>query len=188
MTTTDWRDDCINRLRERNKAVYPFYDIINASSRLQSENDMLERKLITVTRQIAILRHDNTQALSDILLSKPVPLPTTAPLITPTPATSSLLPVSSQFEDTKMNKETCNILIETLDATRASLANIQSELRSINTDYDGREKLQRIILHEKIREQETIINQLRDELELAKEEMRLLLERNAELENKVLKN
>ena len=181
MTTADWRIDCINRLRERNKAVYPFYDIINASSRLQSENDMLERKLITVTRQIAILRHDNTQALSDILSSKPVPPPTT-PLITPISATSSLLPVSSQIENTKMNKETCNILIQTLDVTLASLANIQSELRSINTDNDGKEKIQRIILHEKIREQETIINHQRDELELAKEEMRLLLERNAELE------
>ena len=39
-----------------------------------------------------------------------------------------------------MNKETCNILIQTLDVTLASLANIQSELRSINTDNDGKEK------------------------------------------------
>ena len=86
MATADWRDDCIKLLRERNrKEVYPFYDIKLLSSRLQSENDMLERKLITITRQISILRHDSTQALSDILLSKPVPPPTTAPLITPTP-------------------------------------------------------------------------------------------------------
>ena len=183
MTTADWRDDCIKKLRERNKVVYPFYEIVKASSRLQSENDMLERKLITVTRQIAVLRHDNTQALSDILFSKPVP-----PLVTPTSATSSLLPVSSQFENTNLNKETYNILIQTLDVTRASLTNIQSELRSINTDNDGKEKFQRIILHEKIREQETIIKQQRDELELAKDEMRLLLERIAELENKILKD
>jgi len=181
----------MNKLRERNRNIYPFIDISRTSSRLQSENDLLERKLITVTRQIAILRHDNTQALSDIInleiSSKPVPPPTTAPLITSTPATSSFLPVSSQFENTNINKDTCNILIQTLDITRASLANIQSELRSINTDTDGKEKFQRIILHEKIREQETIIKQQKEELQLAKEEMRLLLERNAELESKILK-
>ena len=194
MTTADWRDDCIKKLMIRNcKEVYPFNDIYETSSRLQSDNDFLERKLINITRQIAILRHDNTAALSDILSSKPVSVSSSSPtapligLITSTSTTSSLLPVSSQFENANMNKETYNILIQTLDMTRTSLSNIQSELRSINTDNDGKEKFQRIVLHEKLREQETIIKQQKDELELAKEELRLLLERNVELENKILK-
>ena len=73
-------------------------------------------------------------------------------------------------------------MIQTLDVTRSQLSNIQSELRSINSDKDGQEKYQRISLHEKLREQQHIINQQKDELALAKEELKRMTEKNVVLE------
>ena len=184
----DWRDDIISKLHRRNQLESkPFIDLYKITSKLHNEKNDLEKKLIAITRQIAILRHDNTQALSDIIeLSSPSAIPssssssTTTTTITTTTTTAKDTCIISQSINNK--DEALKILIQTLDVTRSQLSNIQSELRSINSDKDGQEKYQRISLHEKLREQQHIINQQKDELALAKEELKRMTEKNVVLE------
>ena len=159
----DWKSDCISKVMKRNeREVYPFNRIFFAVRKLQFDNEIFERKLIDVMRKISVLRHDNTQALSDIMLTLPTQTSTATSINT--------------------NDEVFNILIQTLELTRSQLSIIMNELRSVNSDIDGQEKNQRIVLHERIREQQHIINQQNDELKLAKEEIKRILERNVELE------
>jgi len=175
----DWRDDVISKLHRRNQLEsQPFIDIYNITSKLHNENIFLEKKLIAITRQIAILRHDNTQALSDIIELSSSSSSTTTTLTPPPPSSSS-----SSSSSSIINKdEALKILLQTLDVTRSQLSNIQSELRGINTDKNGQEKYQHISLHEKLREQQHTINQQKDELALAKEELKRITEKNIELE------
>ena len=183
----DWRDDVISKLHRRNQLEsQPFIDIYNITSKLHNENIFLEKKLIAITRQIAILRHDNTQALSDIIelssSSSSSTTTTTTTTLTPPPPPPSSSSSSSSSSSIINKDEALKILLQTLDVTRSQLSNIQSELRGINTDKNGQEKYQHISLHEKLREQQHTINQQKDELALAKEELKRITEKNIELE------
>ena len=173
--SSDWKDHVYNKLFARNqRECYPFTFIYDISSKLQSDNDFLEMKLIAVMRKISILRHDNTQALSDIMSSSSAAASASA-----SSSSAAASPTSTSTD------EAINILIQTLDVTRSQLSSIQNELRSVNSDKDGQERYQRIVLNEKIRAQQHIINQQNDELLLAKEEIKRILEQNLELQKRV---
>ena len=182
--TMNWKDDVILKLNRRNQLeLQPFVHIYNITSKLHDEKNDLEKKLIAITRQVAILRHDNTQALSDLISLSSQASSTTTTSSSSTTTTFHGIKDTSIISQSIIDKdEALKILIQTLDVTRSQLSNIQSELRSINSDNDGKERYQRIFLHEKLREQQHIINQQNDELILAKEELKRMTEKNVGLE------